>query len=506
MSKNETKSTLLNERLYWREQFQNYSSETSLPLDFRRPHHWGGKYEIFEQQLSEDALTRLSKLTQNNSLSILVVLTSAWSLLLHKYTGEADIVMATPAYSNEDKVRKNAVSLRLQIDSKETFKNLLFLVRSKIVNAFKNQMLEYEDFLTEIGLKRRRNGSTPFSNMISLTNFQESPNKNRYRSDLFVSFEASESFIGMKIEYNGDLFHLASIQYLFLHFDQLLSEALRHVDTPLESISCLTRTETELFEFQLNHLPHEHEYKTQCIHTAFESMAEQYPNKIAVERNDSRLTYRELNEKSNQVAHYLIDQYKVKCGDFVGFFGERSTEYVVAVLGILKAGCAFVPIDSTYPLKRILNVIEDSQIGIVLTTAISENTISDIAETGQKWATLKIELTGDFYHSPSSQKNPCVEMQSSELAYMIYTSGSTGKPKGAMIRHDGKMNHLISSQTALSLNTDSICLFSASISTDISIWQTFVALLCGGKTAIIDNQTLFDHKKIWAYIKEKKCM
>lgn len=495
------KKSLLQERLYWRQKFFQTYSTSDLPLDYKRFAVWQGRYFTLENTLEEYLSNRLNHLTKNNPLSLLTLFLSAWSVLLHRYTGEDEMVLGTPVYLEKPfGDSDNVISIRIQINGKETFKDLLKQVRSTLLEAFEHQTLPYEEFLNEVGLKGKKNRSLPFSQILSVGTIQQDPSKERYRSDLFFRFDFDKGRIKLKVDYNPQLYLKTSLEVFIQHFLEILDAVVTNIDITLEKIRCLTREEVTSVETKLMSLVEQSSSeKLPCLHHIFESMVSLYPDKIAIEIGSETLTYKNLNERANRVANFIRGQ-GISPSTFIGFVGDRSFQYCIAILGILKAGCAFVPVDYRYPLKRVETIIKDSQVKWVFSTKDVLQTLSALqTDTSINW--IDVDQMDKFCEDST---NPTILLSSEAYAYMIYTSGSTGIPKGAIVRHNGKTNHILASHASLGLTHHSNCLFSASISTDISIWQAFTSLLCGGKTVIIKNETLLDVESFWNFIEQKE--
>jgi amino acid adenylation domain-containing protein len=504
-------NSLLNERLYWREILRDLSSETSLPLDYKRSLSWHEDYEVKEFELSPEVCSSLLNLSQSNPLSLLIFLTSAWTLLNHIYTADTDIAIGLPSYSKKGPskpVEENLVCLRVQIDRFFSFKSLLLLVRERLISAFNHQTLPYEDVLAEVGLQKKRNRSVPFSSIVWHTKIQVDPNLERYRSDILLTIESDEKKIKLKLKYNKSLFCPESINYLALHFQQLLISVTQNIDEPVGKHSCMIEQENEFNLTNVKNANIANSPKLMCIHHFFENIVEIHPHRIAVQQGERSLSYRELNQKANQLANYLLKEKRVSPGQVVAFVGEKSIEYCIAILGILKSGCAFLPIDYSQPTKRLTTILKDSKTQIVIAKDEICKIISrkeELFDSTFDWIALD-NLERLYKDYPSECTNPQTEIDSSFPAYMIYTSGSTGQPKGVLISHNGKMNHILSSHQSYSFTIETSCLFSASISSDISIWQGLVAMLSGGKTIIIDDESLFDHLKFWTFLQSNAVM
>jgi non-ribosomal peptide synthetase component F len=240
--------------------------------------------------------------------------------------------------------------------------------------------------------------------------------------------------------------------------------------------------EVQLQPIEENFRAENYSYST-TIHQLFETQVEKTPNQIAVSFEDSSLTYRQLNERANQIAHYLIE-LGVKPEQLIGICVERSLEMIIGVLGVLKAGGGYVPLDPAYPKERLKFILEDADISILLT---QEKPLINLPLDQIK----VIFLNKDQSLVQQSQENPKTAVNSDNLAYILYTSGSTGLPKGVLITHKGVVNLVQTEIKLFNLDTSSRVLQFASLNFDASVSEIFTAissgaqlcLTCGGQLA-----------------------
>jgi len=220
-----------------------------------------------------------------------------------------------------------------------------------------------------------------------------------------------------------------------------------------------------------------------CLHQKFERCVETSPEAVAVVDGDESLSYRELNEKANMLAHYLI-KAGVKRSDLVGVCVERSADFLVAILGIMKSGGAYVPLDGGYPRDRVAYMLEDSGVSVLL----AQKHLSGKVDASGKARVVFLDTEWEAI-SREKSTNPDLGIEPSDRAYMLYTSGSTGRPKGAIIRHDGAVNHIEAERKALEFVGSFSFLQTAPVSSDISVWQFLGPVTCGGKTVVAEDAT-----------------
>ncbi|MEK7990171.1 MAG: amino acid adenylation domain-containing protein, partial [Thiotrichaceae bacterium] len=288
---------------------------------------------------------------------------------------------------------------------------------------------------------------------------------------LILVFSLYQDNLSVRIIYDENQFLLNDIERLFEHLSLTLSHLFENKDQPV-SIPMLS-TETEQNQLTTWNST-DKEYPHACLHQLVERQVQATPNAIAAIYENQNLTYNQLNTKANQLAHYLRD-LGVQTEDFVGIYVDRSLEMMIGLLGILKAGAAYVPLDPTYPADRVAFMLQDAQPPVLLTQQHLLDTLpehqSQIVCLDSDWDKI----------AKKARKNLNLPIELNQLAYMIYTSGSTGKPKGAMNPHLAISNRLLWMQDAYQLTEKDVILQKTPFSFDVSVWELFWALLTGAK-------------------------
>jgi amino acid adenylation domain-containing protein len=261
-------------------------------------------------------------------------------------------------------------------------------------------------------------------------------------------------------------------------FEVLLHGIVADPERPISMLPLLMETEKHQLLVEWNET-HKDYPKDKCLHQLFEEQVERLPEAVSVICGDQRLSYRELNEQANRLAHHLR-KIGVRSEMLVGIYLERSLEMVVALLGILKAGAAYVPLDPQYPKQRLAFMLEDTQVSVVLT---QQRLVTDFPEHPTRVVCLDVE---DEAIRTESAENPVSEAMVDSLAYVIYTSGSTGNPKGVMISHSGICNRLLWGQEAYHLSDRDRVLHAFSLSFDFATWEIFTSLVAGAQLIIAE--------------------
>ena len=433
---------------YWKTQLSNIP-QLELPTDRSRraiQNSCGARRSVaFSRVLSD----QLNDLSSNQGVTLFMTLLAAFQTLLHRYTGQDDIVVGSPiAGRNRLEVEGligffiNTLVLRNDLGGNPTFRELLGRVKKNALDAYSHQDVPFEKLVEELQPQRYLSRNPFFQVMFQLRNYPKQTfslgdltiEEDEFGSqiakfDLSVGLRDDVTGLTGSVEYRTDLFDLATIERMVGHFQNLLQGIVTNPDQALSELPLLTESEKHQLLEEWNDTKTDYP-KDKCVHELFESQVERTPDAIAVVFEDQQLSYRELNNRANQLAHYLR-KHGVGPDELVGICVARSIETVIGLLGILKAGGAYVPMDPSYPKERLGFMIEDTHAGIVLTDRVSLNSLPPTS------AQL-ICLDRDWEEVASApQVNPLSQSTLDSLAYVIYTSGSTGVPKGVEVRHRG---------------------------------------------------------------------
>jgi amino acid adenylation domain-containing protein len=483
---------------YWRQQLAELPPALNLPTDKPRPsiQTFDGAHESFV--LSRALTEQLNRLCQREGATLYMVLLAAFQTLLARYTGEDEIVVGTPvAGRNRQELEPligffvNTLVLRTSLGGRPDFLEVLRRVREVALGGFAHQDVPFEMLVEELQPERDLSHTPLFQVMFSFQNTPEaefnlpqlklSPvdveNENA-RFDL--TFDATEAGgrIYVTLLYNTALFSATTIRRMSDHYRLLLEGVVSDPELPISQIPLLTRTERHqtLFEWNETHRDFQHK----CVHQLFETQVECTPDAAAVVFADEQVSYEELNRRANQLARFLSAR-GVKAESPIGVFMERSVEMVVAVLGILKAGGAFVPLDLALPTQRLSFMLKDARVSLVVT---QENLAARLPLERE----LSICLDSERHALAKEEtENPTVRVAPENLAYILYTSGSTGQPKGTMIEHRCVVNYLNWANRTLTSSATDILPQIASLSFDAFLKQLLAPLLRGGKVWMLSD-------------------
>ncbi|MBP5974477.1 amino acid adenylation domain-containing protein [Brasilonema sp. CT11] len=486
---------------YWKQQLAGAPALLELPTDRPRPpvQAFRGSSETFE--LSAELTQQLKHLSQHSGATLFMTLQAAFALLLSRYSQQENIVVGSPiANRNRQEIEPligffvNTLVLRTHLGGNPTFRELLQQVRQMTLNAYAHQDLPFEQLVEVLQPERSLSHHPLFQVMFVLQNavigtlelpgLTLKPLEQKRiiaKFDLTLSMQEIESGLVGSWEYNTDLFEADTIRRMMGHFQTLLEGIVSNPEQPVGQLPLLTEAERHQLLVEWNQTAANYP-QDKCIHQLFEEQVERTPNAVAVVFEDSVLTYRELNTRANQLAHYL-QKLSVEPEILVGLCVERSLEMVIGLLGILKAGGAYVPIDPTYPGKRKVFILEDTQMPLLLT----QQRLAQDIPTDQ---TKVIYLDTDWQTIAQERiENPVSQTTALNLAYVIYTSGSTGKPKGTLIPHRGLVNYLNWCVQAYTVEQGSGTLVHSSLAFDLTITSLFSPLLVGCSVELLpENQ------------------
>ncbi|WP_416212277.1 non-ribosomal peptide synthase/polyketide synthase [Nostoc sp. DedSLP03] len=489
---------------YWKQQLANAPTFLPLPTDRPRPavQTFNGAY--LEFALSAELTQQLTKLSQEQGCTLFMTLLAAYNTLLYRYTGQEDILVGTPI-ANRDRTEiegligffVNTLVMRTDLSLNPTFNELLPRIREMALPAYAHQDLPFEMLVEALQPERDLSHTPLFQVMFVLNNASISeieltglsvsslPIESAIaKFDLTLGMEntntsttlsTSNGLVGWW-EYNTDLFDSSTIERMTGHFVTLLEAIVANPQERISQLPMLTASEQQQLLVEWNDTSVDYPID-KCIHQLFEEQVERTLNAVAVVFENQQLTYRELNCRANQLAHYL-QSLGVGADVLVGICVERSLEMVVGLLGILKAGAAYVPLDLEYPQDRLSFMLEDAQVSVLLT---QQHLVEKLPEHQARIVCL------DTYWEiilQSNQQNPITGVQASNLAYVIYTSGSTGKPKGAINTHLGICNRLLWMQQAYQLTEIDCVLQKTPFSFDVSVWEFFWPLLTGARLVV----------------------
>ncbi|PMB00595.1 non-ribosomal peptide synthetase, partial [Fischerella thermalis CCMEE 5196] len=486
---------------YWRQQLGGILPVLQLPTDYPRGRVQTFRGAIESFSLSPQLSQGIINLAKNAGVTPFITLLTAYKILLHRYTGQTDILVGTPVANRHRREIEsligffvNTLVLRSNLADNPSFQELLQQLKTTTWQAYDHQDIPFEKLVEVLQPERDLSFNPLFQVKFRLENAPteklELPgltitpvNRTEASAKLDLSldmYETSEGFVGA-FEYNRDLFAPETINRMVGHFQTLLTAIVEHPENRISQLPLLTESEKQTILIDWNQT--EVEFPSHLtFQDLFTAQVEKTPDAVAIIFENQFLTYRELNQKSNQLAHYL-KQKGVKPEVIVGLCVERSPLMIIALLGILKAGGAYLPLDPNYPPERLAYMLGDSKVQILLTeTSLKVTTSSsyEIIYLDTDWETI----------SQCSIENPESEVTPENLAYLIYTSGSTGTPKGVLIPHIGLTNLTQHKIEVCDVHPGDCVLQFFSLSFDASIPEIIMALGSGAKLCLAKPESL----------------
>lgn len=480
---------------YWKQQLADLPP-LHLPTDRPRPPVQKFRGAMQTLALSKSLTEALKALSRQENVTLFMTLMAVFKILLYRYSGQEDIPVATvTAGRNRPEIEGligyflNTLILRTDLSGFPSFRQLLSREREVALGAYVNQDLPFEKVVEELQPERNL-GQNPLFQVLfilepPIATFdskdwqvnQMDIHIGTSKCDLFLQLEQKPEGIIGRFEYDTDLFDAATIFRMVGNFITLLESIVANPDQSISKLSLLTIAEQkQLINWNATEINYSH---NKCVHQLFEDRVEQNPDAIAIIFEGQQLTYQELNQRANQLAHHLRSLGVVP-DTVVGICVERSLEMAIGLLGILKAGAAYLPLDPAYPQERIAYMLENAGVPVVLTQA---SLLPPLLEYGIPAICLD---PGWKSIAQRPQDNPTTAVLPDHLAYVIYTSGSTGKPKGVAMSHRPLVN-LIDWQLQNFAFPATKTLQFAPISFDVSFQECFSSWCSGGTLVLISD-------------------
>ena len=501
---------------YWRQQLADAPTALDLPTDFPRPALRSYKGRRISVSLPPELSEALRRLSRVENATLFMTLLTAFVTLLFRYSGQEDVIVGTPIagrsmFETEFLIGAfvNTLVLRGDLSGNPSFRELLARVRKMVLGAFCHQDLPFEKLVEELNPERKANRSPLFQVMFSYENMPEpqlTVNGTKFSTidieseaakfDLSLDVREDADRISISFEYATDLFAPATIERLLGHYQNLLEEIVAAPAVTVADLSLLEERERNLLLVEWNsnrvEVPQD-----ACIHHLFEAQAAKNPHALAAEFNGEQLTYGELNARANQLANYLQKQ-GVAPEQLVGISVERSLDMLVAMLGVLKAGGGYVPLDPNYPRDRVAFMIEDAKLALVITQKhlLNEIPVGDaqLLCIDSEWEKIAREV----------EVNPETSVNPGNVAFVIYTSGSTGNPKGVAIEHRSLVHFTRAANQVYEFTGDDRTLQFASLSFDMSAEEIYMSLTNGAALVLRTDEMISSPQDFMQFCAEKR--
>ncbi|NET72739.1 MAG: amino acid adenylation domain-containing protein [Sphaerospermopsis sp. SIO1G2] len=506
---------------YWQKQLAGIPPLLELPYDRPRPKEQTYNGDHVRMELPIDLCESLRVFSHQESATLFMTMLAAFIILLHRYIHQDDIFIGSAVANRRlQEIEKmmgmvvNNLVLRTDVSGNPTVRELLNRVRQVTMAAYANEDVPFDQVVEAIRPVRNLSHNPLFQVMFSFHNSAKpdlhfpgvditlhepvSNESAKFDIDFLVipRFEQSVQYgakmgakgITLVVEYNSDLFDADTMSFMLYQYQKLLTEMIEHPEWEIGKLSLITEEQGKILT-TWNQTDRKYtDFK--CIHNAFADQVELTPDAVAVEQNGQKLTYRELSDRANQVAHYL-QSLGVQPETLVGICIDRSLDMIVGLLGILKAGGAYVPLDPAYPENRLVEILTDTNLRFLLTQSQFEDKLQYF-----KGKTIGLDTDWSVISS-CSQDNPVSDVQLNHLAYIIYTSGSTGKPKGVMIEHQSMANFVNTATHEYGINSQDQILQFASICFDTSVEEIFPCLCVGATLVLRTPEMIHSSAEFW---------
>ncbi|WP_160716866.1 non-ribosomal peptide synthetase [Chitinophaga solisilvae] len=505
--------------IYWKNMFAGEIPALVLPYDFHRPDvktYQGAEYTM---RFGAPFTQRIKQLAAGSGASLFMLLMTAVKVLLKKYAGQDDIIVGTPVAGRSieqlhDQIGffVNTLAIRSAIPSAASFVEVLQQEKEVMLQAFEHQHFPFEWLLEQLDLKRDLSRSPLFDVMLVLQNIDGMENTMAAqvtedlqlermavqtgvaKYDLLFSFAENDGELSLALEYNTALFREGTIVRTVKHLVRLLEQVTVQPEMAVCEIVLPDSEELRLITMQADQtwVP----YNTAAtINSLFRETVTRYPDNIALRCGETQLTYSRLDEASGRLAYRLLHDYHVMPEDLIVLHTGRTEWMMVAILAVLKAGAAYVPVDPGYPLTRKDYIIRDSGTRLILTDTSVDSTLQDMFPDCRF-----VDITALPYDNATAE----VAVPPAGLAYVIYTSGTTGNPKGVLVEHRNVTRLLFNDNNLFDFGPEDKWTLFHSYCFDFSVWEMYGALLNGGTLVMVPSETAQDSIAFFDFLVQEK--
>jgi amino acid adenylation domain-containing protein len=501
---------------FWKGMFSDGVPVLELPTDFFRPEVKTYRGGTVRHRFGPAALVQLHTLARQANTTLFTTLLAGVNVLLKKYSNQNQLVVGTPVagrqhaqLDNQIGLYVNTLAIKTELDGELPFSVLLARQQEILRACFAHQEFPFEQLVEELQLKRDLSRAPLFDVLVVLQNAadlegerQLAPGLRLRRLDLAsgtakydctFSFTETAGDLLLELEYNADLFDVRTIEQMTRHLGRLFEQVLACPDTRLKDIDLLDAAEHAVLAAKADRTAVGYD-TTATLVSLFGEAAARHASRPAVVDGERQLTYRELDEQSSRLAGVLVREHGVASQDLVCLYFERNHWMLVAILAVLKAGAAYVPIDPAYPAARISYILGDSAGRLVL----GDTRPDALAEA---WpAKTFLDITRLPYDKPGL----VAQVQARDLAYVIYTSGTTGNPKGVLIEHENVTRLLFNNAPAYDFGSADRWPLFHSYCFDVSVWEMYGALLNGGTLVVVPRETAQDSLRFYDFLLEQR--
>jgi amino acid adenylation domain-containing protein len=493
---------------WWKGLLSRIPDRLNLPSDRPRPARQTFLAGVVSSSVPASLTTTLRQFSQERGATLFMTLITAFGVLLSRYTGEPDVVIGSPIANRQDRKLEgligffvNMLAIPVSVDGSLSFNSLLGMMRNLILEAYRFQDIPFEKLVEELRPDRSLDNSPIFQVVLEYQNaVQRSKDAHsfgdlriegvarelpRVRYDLELHVREHPDYVEMYWQFNTDLFDHWRIEQMAKHFLTLISEVTTHPDRCVDNISFLSKSERRHLLQNLNDI---HSARSDVpLSVIFERQVSKTGGEPAVLYAGATINYQQLNERANRIAHLLINR-GIGPEDIVGVALPRSLDMIVCLLGVAKAGAAYLPLDINHPRERFTFMMEDAKPSCLLTHSAAAANLPALASTIFLDDIFTLQLLSDCSGEDPTDAERIRSLTTTNTAYVIYTSGSTGVPKAVVVTHSGLPSLIQTQIGALDLASSSRVLQFASPTFDASIWEILIALTCGALLVIVPDE------------------
>lgn len=496
---------------YWIDQFKGDLPVLDLSGGKQRPVTKTYNGGVYSKVISAELSTKLTEFLKTEEATLFMGLLSAVNVLFYHYTNQEDITIGSPIagrdhtdLENQIGFYVNTLALRTNFSKSDTFKTILSRVKQVVLGAHEHQLYPFDELVSSLNITRDMSRNPLFDVQVIVQNNQETnttglknlsvhPYQGKLPQtsvfDLVFNFVESSQGLSTSIIYNTDVFDFERVDQFANHLEQLLISLLENTELSIQDVKWLSENEKQhLLDFNSKQLEYD---QSKTVIALVNEQVNKNPDAIAITFEGTQLSYLQLQERSNQLAHFLLENYTIEPNDFIGIMMDRSELMFIGILGILKAGAAYVPIDPDYPVSRKEFILKDTNVKVLLTQS---DYIFDLSYYQGEIFAMDLQL--ETLTNPVT--NPEISVLPEHLAYIIYTSGSTGNPKGVVVTH-ANLQHSLAPRNEVYVPIKCFLLLS-SFAFDSSVAGIFSTLTNGGKLAITTNANIANVNFIADYI------
>ncbi|WP_045825502.1 non-ribosomal peptide synthetase [Teredinibacter turnerae] len=503
---------------YWENQLEDLPQVHKLPLDFPRPAEQSYRGGMHLQVMGPELTQAMRRFTQDQKCTLFMFLQACFSAVLARYSHDDDIVVGTPIANREQPGLEsligffvNTLVLRNKVNPELSFEQLLEQCKETALQAYAHQQMPFDLLVEELQPERSLSYNPLFQVMLALENIDnrreiaipgarlsamDNPFQAMAQFDLSVDIEEGVDTLTAVWSFAADLFHESTIARMAKHFERFIVNAIAAPQAPLHSITVMDEPEITDLLRNFNH-PVVPELISASWPALFAAQVEKNPQKIVAECEGKTLTLAELEASSARIARVLMCN-NLGRDNIVALLDHRGLDLLTMIVGVLRAGAAYLPLDPTQPEKRWLEILEDSRPDVLL---VGDSLTESANQLRASWEADQIAQLHEVYGMDADDR-ALPEVSLDDLSYVLFTSGSTGKPKGVMVEHRGMINNMLSKVEPLGLTENDVIAQTASQCFDISVWQFLTAPILGAKVVIFTNETTRDPQALVNFLEQ----